>query len=369
MNDTVVLICIGFIIGALVSSGVWITLLVIGRARNQLDRAKNQLMQGIAEESAEADKVLSSSVAKAMNAHAMRSALLPRIEKMQKSLTANMHLLDVYFVKYMESRIASYRSVLDGGEVAPAELAVDKYLSEAKLKKTDTSTSIAEEIKSRVEMLGPAASAATVVAPKPEPARPIVAQQKSAPTTPVAPKVSSINIEPPALDLRTGIITVSQDAEEKSAKKPIPPKASPAAPLPKPVAKEIKDAKPAAIKPAPAAPAPKSPEAEEFFDLEKAMGPSSKNKTSESIPSPADTQALHAERIEKTMQWDRSQLMGAASSHSESVVVEGAEISRKAAASPVVKTTEVSDHDGDEPIISGEDIENTLDSFFGLNKE
>lgn len=177
------------------------------------------------------------------------------------------------------------------------------------------------------------------------------------------------SLEPPALDLRTGIITVSEDAEEKSAKKPIPPKASPAVPLSKPVAKEIKEAKPAAVKAGPTVSAPKSPEAEEFFDLEKAMGPASKNKTSQSVPLPADTQALHAERIEKTMQWDRSQLMGAASSHLESVVVEGAEISRKAAAAPVAKKTEISEHDGEEPIISGEDIENTLDSFFGLDKE
>jgi hypothetical protein len=322
-------------------------------------------MQGISEESAEADKVLSSSVSKAMNAHAMRSALLPRIEKMQKLLTGNMHMLDVYFVKYMESRIASYRSVLDSGEVGSTELAVDKYLAEAKRKKTDTSTSIAEEIKSRVESLGPTVSAASSVVKE---AGSVVVEQKSVSATPIAPK-SPTSLEPPALDLRTGIITVSEDAEEKFAKKPIPPKAPAAAPEPKPVAKEIKEAKPAAVKPAPAAPAPKSPEAEEFFDLEKAMGPSSKSKTSESVPLPADTQALHAERIEKTMQWDRSQLMGAASSHPESVVVEGAEISRKAAAAPAAKKTEVSDHEGEEPIISGEDIENTLDSFFGLDKE
>jgi hypothetical protein len=321
MNDTVVLICIGFIIGALVSSGVWITLLVIGRARNQLDRAKNQLMQGIAEESAEADKVLSSSVSKAMNAHAMRSALLPKIEKMQKSLTANMHMLDVYFVKYMEGRIVSYRSVLDGGEAGSAELAVDKYLAEAKLKKNDTSTSIAEESKSRVELLAPAVSAATSVAPRE--ASPVIVEQKI----------------------------------------------SPAAPLSKPVAKEIKVA---AAKPGPAAPAQKpskAPASEEFFDLEKAMGPALKNKASESVPLPADTQALHAERIEKTMQWDRNQLMGAASSHSESILVEGAEISQKSAPVPVAKKAETSDHAGEESIISGEDIENTLDSFFGLDKE
>lgn len=183
MNDTVVFICIGFIIGALVSSGVWITLLVIGRARNQLDRSRNQMMQGIAEESAEADKVFSSSVSKAMNAHALRSALLPRIEKMQKSLTANMHMLDVYFVKYMESRIASYRSVLDGGEAGPAELTVDKYLTGVKLKKADTS--IADEIKLRVESFGPTASAATFVAPKE--ASPVIVEQKSTPAVPVAP--------------------------------------------------------------------------------------------------------------------------------------------------------------------------------------
>ena len=77
MNDTVLFICIGFIIGVIASSAVWLVLFVVGKAQRQVAREKNLVMKAVAEESAEADKVLSSTVSRAMNPHALRSALSP----------------------------------------------------------------------------------------------------------------------------------------------------------------------------------------------------------------------------------------------------------------------------------------------------
>ena len=57
MNDSVLLICIGIIIGALASSAVWLVLVVVGKAQRQLEREKGLVMKAIAEEVAEAEKV------------------------------------------------------------------------------------------------------------------------------------------------------------------------------------------------------------------------------------------------------------------------------------------------------------------------
>jgi hypothetical protein len=373
MNDTALLICIGFIIGALASSAVWLVLVVVGKAQRQLAREKSLVMKAIAEESAEADKVTSSAVSKAMNAHALRSALSPRIDKMQKILTENMHQLDIYFVKYMESRIAAYRAAFAGGDAGQGALAVDKYLSDAKPKQTDTSAAIVQEIKARIESLGPAAqSEAMPAAPTESSEETIVAapsftERKTVSVPPPAAAFPAPPIaEPPALDLRTGIITVADDVREERPKRKQPAEEVwHAAPASKPQAKEKKPS---------AAPRTAQPEemrppgldAEEAFDLEKAMDTAPKKIAAEEIVAPVDTQALHAERIEKTLQWDRNQLMGAATTPPEAIVVEGAEIAQKHQQAAKSAQPATQDPDGEEPIISGEDIENTMDSFFGL---
>ncbi len=183
-----------------------------------------------------------------------------------------------------------------------------------------------------------------------------VAQEAPAPSPAAA-------FEPPAMDLRTGIITVSDDVlEEKPKQKPATKKTL-SAPSPK---------KADVVKKEPA-PRPgtrhgeRAPvQIEEAFDLEKAISGAPAAQPAQAPASPLDTQALHAERIEKTMQWDKSQLASAAASSPEAVVVEGAEVVHELAAAPRGQQKEKPPEGKDEPIISGEDIENTLDSFFGL---
>ena len=190
MNDTVLLVCIGFIIGVIASSAVWLVLFVVGKAQRQIAREKNLVMKAVAEESAEADKVLSSSVSKAMNAHALRSALSPRIDKMQKTITENMHQLDTFFVKYMESRIAAYRAAFEAGEIAPAAYVADRIPPAAQPLQAESPAGILDEIRTRMESSGPAVAQPT-------------------PRAVVLPRGR------PAADPGTGVITVSGDVREE----------------------------------------------------------------------------------------------------------------------------------------------------------
>ncbi len=376
MNDTVTLLGIGVILGALLSSGVWLVLLVIRKAERQVAREKNLVMKAIAEDSAEADKVLSSVVSKSMNAHALRSALSPKIDRMQKTLTENMHVLDIYFVKYMETRAAAYRAAFEGGDSPSAPLAVDKYLSDAKQKQPDTSASIAEEIRARIESLAPASGVAKEAAPQ----EPVAGRSDSAAspafealppkTVPVAPVRSPAGspINSPAIDLRTGIITVSEDVREDHAKRDMaPPKPQPASPAPgKPTKADKEKPRPRAVVKEPPEEPPKASAVEDdAFDLEKEFGAVIDSKLQKEIIRPANAAPHGIDHGEKTLQWDRSQLEGAAGP-GESIVVEGAEVANKPSAVSAKDHSPVPEKD-EEPIISGEDIENTMDSFFGLN--
>jgi hypothetical protein len=317
MNDTVLFICIGFIVGVIASSAVWLVLFVVGKAQRQVAREKNLVMKAVAEESAEADKVLSSTVSKAMNPHALRSALSPRIDKMQKMLTENLHQLDTFFVKYMESRIAAYRAAF--GNTPLVGYIVEEPPSGAQPLQAEGSAGILDEIKTRMESAGPA----------------------DMPPAPRAPVPSRGRVlERPAMDPGTGVITVAGDVQRQQVEQR------------RPMAAPQKPARPDVRRPAP----------EPAFDLERAMG-----KTQQAAAPAADAGALHSDRIEKTVQWDRNQLMGAAAPSGEAIVVDGAEAPRKP--EPPRPRPQPQASDKQNPIISGEDIENTMDSFFGLGQQ
>ena len=318
MNDTVLLICIGFIIGVIASSAVWLVLFVVGKAQRQIAREKNLVMKAVAEESAEADKVLSSSVSKAMNAHALRSALSPRIDKMQKTITENLHQLDTFFVKYMESRIAAYRAAFEMGEIAPAAYATDRNPSAAQPAQAESQAGILDEIRARAE----------------SPAVP-----------PPTPRASVPPRGRPAADPGTGVITVSGDVREERTQVLPPPQ------------------RPQRI----VRPEVRRPATEPAFDLEKAMGRTQQRMVPQAPASAADAGALQPDRIEKTVRWDRNQLMGAAAPSGDAIVVEGAESLRKPEP-PRSPRPQQQPADKQNPIISGEDIENKMDSFFGLGQ-
>ena len=334
MNETVILVGIGLILGALLSSGVWLVLYVLNKAERQMARERNLIIKSIADEAAEADKVLSSVVSKAMNAHALRSALLPKIDKMHKMLTANMHSLDIYFVKYMEVRIAWYKTSFEEDE-PQADVAEDRFPA---------------DMQPRQAVVAPEALVQAIRTPPPQaqyraPAMPQTQpmgqgqQRMRAPAAPAEP-------QPP--DLRTEVISVSPGPRQEN-----------------PVRVQNFDRQ---MQRPPAARPPQS--IDEPFDFENAMPAKADQKPAARPGGQMDGRAMPVDHSEQTLQWDRNQLMGAAAPP-EAIVVEGSEVGRKARP-PEMKTRPPTGPGAPAApgkagnSITGEDIEKTMDSFFGL---
>jgi hypothetical protein len=112
---------------------------------------------------------------------------------------------------------------------------------------------------------------------------------------------------------------------------------------------------------------------EEAFDFEKAAA-RAQQKPAPQPRGQLDTRSLSVDHSEQTLQWDRSQL-SAAAAPPEAIVVEGAEVTRKTAPPERVprpapgQPAPPAPGAAKNPIISGEDIENTMDSFFGLGDQ
>jgi hypothetical protein len=366
-SNSILLVAIAILV-TFMTIGVWGILFALAKSRGGANAEQSAAIRGITEDCAEADRVLSSTSAKAMNAHSLKSALSPKIEKIQKMLTMNMHLLDVYFVKYTESRLAVYQAALAASEPSPL-FPLDKFLSETKTKPDDKSIdrprdllpedlrrpseAEAHDLRSRIEALPLAPSS------PPE-------------TVLVKGKGNVEPIEPPEIDLRTGIITVSQEEprQAKAHEQPLGIKpAAKAAEMQQPAPKAKKTiAQPPKKKPEPKPPVLPVSAEEDVFDFEREIASKVDHATVSDIGRGAlDTRALHTE---KTMKWDREELSGFAGKP-EAIVVEGAEQTKagKQAEKPRDKPMDVTtgaEAKGEDGMISGEDIENTLDSFFGL---
>jgi hypothetical protein len=429
--NTVLLVAIGFILGSFLASAGWIVLFMMIKAERQLLHEKGLIMQAIADEAADADKVLSSTVLKAMNTHALRSALLPKVDKIKRQLTTNMHVLDIYFVKYMELRISEYKKIYESGDSTPS-LTVDKFLNEAKPVQAEVAPESHSQdlrVRMRVGSFDPQLKAENVPTnmiskdetfirlPK------VPTEQKTVPPTidpeiTAAPEKLPEPPEPTLIDHRTGIITVSDEArEQKPTREYVIEKAPSVAAVSKPQVEEKKFTpspeniaksavaldttfdlkspvalgkyKPprmeekkeeefdleAAVEPCPdSIPKPAVVE-EDAFDFEAAVGAGQKKP--DKTPRPPDTRPLQGFSTDKTLVWDRQQLSGA-SAPAEEIFVEGAEISGipkvaevpTGSASVSTSSEELVAADNDDgPMISGEDIEHTLDSFFGLDKK
>jgi hypothetical protein len=288
-------------------------------------------------------------------------------------LTTNMHILDVYFVKYTESRIAAFQEALVSSESEPAAAPVfpiDKFLSETK-----PAAVSAEKIPFGFSLESPLSLSSGLPPDKAE----HLSQGLLRDTVLVKEKEEPM--EPPAIDLRTGIITVSQ--EEPKQAKPAETRTRPDSAKAKPAAGVIKKKPVLAPKNQPhpfgyvETPPPAAPGAEDAFDFEKEISTHVGNAMQEDLGQGAlhpvgygeapDTKALYTE---KTMRWDRDELKGMAGKP-ESIVVEGTEQVKadkpEGATKPAgTNTTPQPGAKGDDAIFSGEDIENTLDSFFGL---
>jgi hypothetical protein len=370
MDPNSILLVTITVLVALMTIGVWGILFALVKSQSGSNAERTAAIRGISEECAEADKVLSSSAAKTMNAHTLRSALAPRIDRVQKLLAANMHILDVYFVKYTESRLAAFSATLSSSESAGV-FPIDKFLSETKpagegadKQETGPTDVLAQDLKQRLQA-------------EPSPHETVLVNEQE-------------QQEPPAMDLRTGIITVAQEeASPPVAKKPERVMKKPAVQQPK---KMPEPGQAPAAKPAPSA-APSAAAAEEAFDFEKEISAHPRRAPAEfghsslspfgptgtrgvDVPLARDFQGSDAPdtkilQSDKTMRYDKEELTGYAGMP-ESIVVEGGEPVKAKAAAPKKTDAVHAGPDADrnakheDAMISGEDIENTLDSFFGL---
>jgi hypothetical protein len=364
-SNSILLVAIAILV-TFMTIGVWGILFALAKSRGGANAEQSAAIRGITEDCAEADRVLSSTSAKAMNAHGLKSALSPKIEKIQKMLTINMHLLDVYFVKYTESRLAVYQAALAASE--PSLLfPLDKFLTETKTKPDEKPIDRPQDLRPEDLRRRPSEAEANDLRMR------IEAAPSSPPETVLVKGKGNVEpIEPPEIDLRTGIITVSQgeprqaNAHEQTLEmKPAAKTAEIQQPVPK--------AKKTIVQPPKKKPEPKpsvlpvSAE-EDVFDFEREIASKVDNATVSEVGRGAlDTRAFHTE---KTMKWDREELSGFAGKP-EAIVVEGAEQAKsgKQSEKPMDKhidTTTGAEAKGEDAMISGEDIENTLDSFFGL---
>jgi hypothetical protein len=111
MNAVMILI-IGFVAGCVIASGVWAVLVVISNKGRHPDTSGAETRKEIASECAEIENSIVSEGMKKMSKADFQSAVSPRLEKITKKLSSHLDSFDVYYVKYIESLIAKYRSAL-----------------------------------------------------------------------------------------------------------------------------------------------------------------------------------------------------------------------------------------------------------------
>jgi hypothetical protein len=120
MNHGVMEMVLGFVAGCVIASGVWALLWALMRNERRASKQRGAAMQAIAEECAEIDKGISSLAMKTLIPEALQSMAAPRLETIVKTLTINMRFFDAYYVKYIESLITLYRQTLSPLPKSPA---------------------------------------------------------------------------------------------------------------------------------------------------------------------------------------------------------------------------------------------------------
>lgn len=103
---------VGFMLGCMITSGIWTILWALLKSERRIDAKRVSIMQEIDQECAEIDIQISSLNMNGMHHASFRSSVSPRLDKISKTLTTNLHLFNVYYVKYIESLIAEYRQIL-----------------------------------------------------------------------------------------------------------------------------------------------------------------------------------------------------------------------------------------------------------------
>jgi hypothetical protein len=112
MEQSVFILLLGVVLGCVVASGIWAVLWTLIKGDKRLQKDRIDIMRNIAVLCAELDGILAGRMAGGAAFTDFQSSLSPLLEKVRRNLTVSMPLLDVYYVKYIESLIARYEQAL-----------------------------------------------------------------------------------------------------------------------------------------------------------------------------------------------------------------------------------------------------------------
>jgi hypothetical protein len=110
MEQNVFVLLLGIVLGAAAASGIWAVLWALIKGDSRLQKDRVAIMQEIAALCVEMDSLICGDSSRSVAAHA---ALL---EKLNRKFAVSMPLLEVYYVKYIESLIARYKQTSFGDQ-------------------------------------------------------------------------------------------------------------------------------------------------------------------------------------------------------------------------------------------------------------
>jgi hypothetical protein len=131
MEQSVFVLLLGVVLGCVVASGIWAVLWTLIKGDKRLQKDRIDIMRNIAVLCAEIDGMLTGRMNGGAAFPDFQSSLLPLLEKIRRNLTVSMPLLDVYYVKYIESLIVRYEQALAKGSGAEKAATVAEKASTA----------------------------------------------------------------------------------------------------------------------------------------------------------------------------------------------------------------------------------------------
>jgi|GEM_PF-6165439 len=106
----VIQILAGMFIGSAIASLVWWYLIRTEKDKTSaLDRERDEAMSSIGDLWSQADKLFSSYKSGAITEIVLQKTLISKLDAIDNILRPNLHLFEVYYVKYIESLMAGYR--------------------------------------------------------------------------------------------------------------------------------------------------------------------------------------------------------------------------------------------------------------------
>jgi len=121
-------VVVGTVVGIVLSSTVW-SMVITSRAKQERKEKelRDQIISSIAENLTEIDRLLASNFSGQIKDNSFEKSLSSKIEAINKILNSSMHNLDVYYVKYIESLLDQfYELICDESEENSVPAASEK---------------------------------------------------------------------------------------------------------------------------------------------------------------------------------------------------------------------------------------------------